>query len=37
VGHVLELRYEGEEAIVRAHVPPQLQSRLTAFEVRIPG
>jgi GTP-binding protein HflX len=33
VGHVLELRYEDEEVIVRAHVPPHLQSRLTAFEV----
>jgi len=33
VGHVLELRYEEEDVVVRAHVPPQLQSRLIAFEV----
>jgi len=33
VGHVLELRYEEEEVIVRAHVPPRLQTRLTVFEV----
>ena len=33
VGHVLELRYEEEEVMVRAHVPPQLQSRLAAYEV----
>jgi GTP-binding protein HflX len=32
VGHVLELRYEEEEVIVRAHVPPHLQSRLAIFE-----
>jgi GTPase len=33
VGYVLELKYEEEEVIVRAHVPPHLQNRLTAFEV----
>jgi GTP-binding protein HflX len=33
VGHVLELRYEAEEVIVRAHVPPGLQIRLAAFEM----
>jgi len=32
VGHVLELRYEEEEVIVRAHVPPQLRSKLSGFE-----
>jgi len=31
VGHVLEIRYEEEFAIVRAHIPPQLQSRLASF------
>jgi GTP-binding protein HflX len=35
VGHVLELRYEEEEVIVRAHVPPQLQSRLALYEVGV--
>jgi GTP-binding protein HflX len=33
VGHVLELRYEGEFAVVVAHTPPQLQQRLSAFAV----
>ncbi len=32
VGHVLELRYEGEEVLVRAHVPPHLQTRLAKYE-----
>jgi GTP-binding protein HflX len=32
VGHVLELRYEEEVVIVRAHVPPHLQSRLAIYE-----
>src|SRR4051794_4676766 len=31
VGHVLELRYEGEFAVIVAHTPPQLQQRLAAF------
>ena len=31
VGHVLELRYEGETAIVVAHVPPQLEQKLATF------
>jgi len=31
VGHVLDLRYEGEQALVVAHVPPQLEQRLAAF------
>jgi GTP-binding protein HflX len=31
VGHVLELRYEGEFAEVVAHTPPELQQRLAAF------
>ncbi len=31
IGHVLELRYEGELVDVVAHVPPQLEQRLTRF------
>ena len=31
VGHVLELRYDGNDAIITAHVPPQLQYRLSRF------
>ena len=31
VGHVLELRYEGEDAIIVAHVPPQLEQKLAPF------
>jgi len=31
VGHVLELRYEGDKAVVLAHVPPQLEQRLGPF------
>ncbi len=31
VGHVLEIRYEEEFAIVRAHIPPQLRHKLSAF------
>ncbi len=31
VGHVLELRYKGEVAIVVAHVPPQLEQKLADF------
>src|SRR3954462_15200786 len=33
VGHVLELKYEEEFALIVAHTPPQLQQRLAAFEV----
>ncbi len=33
VGHVLELRYEGEFAEVVAHTPPELQHKLAAFAV----
>jgi GTP-binding protein HflX len=32
VGYVLEVRYEEEEVVVRAHVPPHLRSKLTGFE-----
>jgi GTP-binding protein HflX len=31
VGHVLELRYEDEFAVVTAHVPPQLEQKLAPF------
>jgi GTPase len=31
VGHVLELSYEGEAAVVVAHVPPHLEQRLARF------
>src|SRR4051812_38559932 len=30
-GHVLELRYEGDDALIVAHVPPHLQARLTPY------
>ena len=33
-GHVLDIRYEEEFAMVSAHVPPQLQGRLAAFAIR---
>src|SRR6185295_12713260 len=31
VGHVLELRYEGGDAVIVAHVPPQLESKLRQY------
>ena len=31
VGHVLELKYEGNEAIVVAHVPPELAQKLERY------
>ncbi|MEA3187315.1 MAG: GTPase [Chthoniobacter sp.] len=31
VGHVLDIRYEDEVVHVRAHVPPELEGRLSAF------
>jgi GTP-binding protein HflX len=34
VGHVLELRYEGETAIVTAHVPPHLEQKLAPFAAK---
>src|SRR3984893_6999774 len=33
VGHVLELRYEGEFAEIVAHTPPELQQKLVVFAV----
>jgi len=31
VGHVLELRYEGEGALIVAHVPPELAQKLERY------
>lgn len=31
VGHVLEMRYEGDVAVITAHIPPQLEARLAPF------
>lgn len=36
-GHVLEIRYEAEVVHVRAHVPPELESRLQGFAENGPG
>ncbi len=33
VGHVLDLRYEGDFAVIRAHVPPHLQARLARMAI----
>jgi 50S ribosomal subunit-associated GTPase HflX len=33
VGHVLELRYEDEFALIVAHAPPQLQQKLASYAV----
>ena len=33
VGHVLELHYEGEFALIVAHVPPSLEQKLSVFSV----
>jgi GTP-binding protein HflX len=30
-GHVLELRYEGDDAVIVAHVPPQLEAKLSQY------
>jgi hypothetical protein len=34
VGHVLELRYEGNDALIVAHVPPDLAQRLEHYATR---
>jgi len=34
VGHVLEVQYEGESALITAHVPPHFEQRLTEFVAR---
>jgi len=31
VGHVLELRYEGNDAVIVAHVPPDLARKLERY------
>src|SRR4051812_21496438 len=31
VGHVLELRYEGGDAVMVAHVPPQMEAKLAQY------
>jgi GTPase len=31
VGHVLELKYEGNDAVIVAHVPPHLEQKLSKF------
>jgi GTP-binding protein HflX len=33
VGHVLELKYEGEFAVIVAHVPPQLEQKLAPYAI----
>ena len=33
VGHVLELTYEGEFAVIVAHVPPQLEQKLAHYAI----
>ena len=37
VGHVLELHYEEDFVLVRAHVPPELQGRLAHYQVTAAG
>jgi hypothetical protein len=32
VGHVLNITYEGDLAVVTAHVPPELKSKLAPYE-----
>lgn len=34
VGHVLDIRYEGDDAVIHAHVPPELGARLAPYERR---
>src|SRR5438128_3814416 len=34
VGHVVELRYEGSDAVIVAHVPPRLEQKLADYAVR---
>jgi GTP-binding protein HflX len=34
VGHVLELRYEGSDAVIVAHVPPHLEQKLADYAAR---
>jgi GTP-binding protein HflX len=34
VGHVLELKYEGNDVVIVAHVPPHLEQKLSQFATR---
>src|SRR5436189_67482 len=34
VGHVIDLQYDGDQAVITAHVPPHLEQKLTPFIVR---
>src|SRR5207249_8214502 len=34
VGHVLELKYEGNDALIVAHVPPELAQKLERYAAR---
>src|SRR6202011_1313001 len=34
VGHVLELKYEGDDAVIVAHVPPELAQKLERFSTQ---
>src|ERR1700680_669823 len=34
VGHVLEVRYEGDDALIVAHVPPHLEQKLARYSAR---
>ncbi|HEY2103089.1 MAG TPA: GTPase HflX [Chthoniobacterales bacterium] len=36
VGHVLDLSYEGDDAIILAHVPPHLEQKLSSFALTNP-
>jgi len=33
VGHVLDVAYEGDNALVTAHVPPEMKAKLAPFEI----
>ena len=35
IGHMLELRYDGDAAIIVAHIPPQLEQKLAPFAVAL--
>ena len=36
VGHVIDLSYEGDDAVILAHVPPHLEQKLSSFAVTNP-
>ncbi len=35
VGHVLHIAYDGDDAMVTAHVPPEIKSRLAPYETKV--